>query len=1134
MYRAKVLAFPLILILLCSFSLSPARDQRFRNDAAADEHFQIPPTTDNKAYLDYFFPPRTFWQFGTGEIGGIYTNWGTFGIGYVNTPLCDGEICPSFESPENSGLEYLFAGAIWIGGIVDNDTLVSVGAEGWYTGISEFHPPHEGMAFGGVSDHSIWTLFCDSLTNPYAAGFDPFDDRPHIPLNLRVANRAHTWRSDPENYSIIYDMVITNTGPDLIQEGYVGFHIDADVFHRSNDAQGFFDDLTGSLPDKGIAYIIDNDGDPEGGFFDVTSPLRAFAFKFLQASFIPTDTAYNWWIGNGNAALDFGPQRVDEFGSVECDFGAHIGTPTGDPSKYCIMSHPGWDYDQIRTDTIEGWAPPYNSALADDFANGSDTRFLMSIGPFDLMPDSSIRLIYTNFTGADIHTDPDNLTNLPDDPDQYLANLDFTDLIAKAAVTDSLGQSLTNPTIPVMGLYARHNDLDSVVIEWDPWGFAGVDGYEIYLYNIPADSFPYPGVAPPWMAPSESDYYASVDQTYRFVFGGLSPYGVYLVSMANRFGSEAGNRSEPLMLQSGGRPPAPLVDDEFIFTQPGDPAVLSWSEPAGVDVDYYNIYKFENVEAAAWKYYPLYDIGDFSAIEEPRDSFFVNGVQYYYYAMKPYQQIDSQYTSLVDYAADSTVFVVTAVLKSGLETSFSEDVAVFEAPPRNRDILAVICADRRDFIECDSLAAFYDSILQGYDYELYNFKDTVRLYSNGIRSDWWKDLLPYRMVIVDGGLRADAFDYNYLGKISALDGFEKFIWSDGLLAYFGSLIRYSSMDYEASPDYYPVYNDFINRIMGIDSVFRIGIMYYVANTVPPLMDTLAGLVYAEPLQAEIPGLAFDSLRDPCSGSTCESIWPDDVAPSVSTFVTNENATPLHLARTLYPTTSLIEGHTIGIKSETYATTAYAFGFHPWYMKHNDARALVDYLMAQTGEYATGMTAAEVDTIYALDAYSMVPKTSNFYLGNMSGEYTADDIGQSSIVINNSVSPQTIGLMTGHPGFDGSVLDLSYFVRDLILSYGPVWGVEDRPYIISGTMIDGIPFSAAGNLVIIGHTRGDANGDLKIDVGDAVYLINFVFRNGPGPDSIYAGDANCDGEVNVADAVYLINFIFNGGSPPCLF
>lgn len=62
--------------------------------------------------------------------------------------------------------------------------------------------------------------------------------------------------------------------------------------------------------------------------------------------------------------------------------------------------------------------------------------------------------------------------------------------------------------------------------------------------------------------------------------------------------------------------------------------------------------------------------------------------------------------------------------------------------------------------------------------------------------------------------------------------------------------------------------------------------------------------------------------------------------------------------------------------------------------------------------------------------------------------------------------------------------------------------------------------------------GDANYDDAVNVGDAVFLINFVFKGGLPPDPLTVGDCNCDGQTNVADVVYLVNFVFKGGAAPC--
>ena len=61
--------------------------------------------------------------------------------------------------------------------------------------------------------------------------------------------------------------------------------------------------------------------------------------------------------------------------------------------------------------------------------------------------------------------------------------------------------------------------------------------------------------------------------------------------------------------------------------------------------------------------------------------------------------------------------------------------------------------------------------------------------------------------------------------------------------------------------------------------------------------------------------------------------------------------------------------------------------------------------------------------------------------------------------------------------------------------------------------------------------GDGNGDSAVNVGDAVFLINYVFKGGPPPDPTCSGDANGDMEINVGDAVYLISYVFKSGPPP---
>ncbi len=62
-------------------------------------------------------------------------------------------------------------------------------------------------------------------------------------------------------------------------------------------------------------------------------------------------------------------------------------------------------------------------------------------------------------------------------------------------------------------------------------------------------------------------------------------------------------------------------------------------------------------------------------------------------------------------------------------------------------------------------------------------------------------------------------------------------------------------------------------------------------------------------------------------------------------------------------------------------------------------------------------------------------------------------------------------------------------------------------------------------------RGNSNGDLKLDLADAVWLIVELFGQGPSTPCPEASDANGDDGIDLSDAVFLINYLFLGGRPP---
>lgn len=92
-------------------------------------------------------------------------------------------------------------------------------------------------------------------------------------------------------------------------------------------------------------------------------------------------------------------------------------------------------------------------------------------------------------------------------------------------------------------------------------------------------------------------------------------------------------------------------------------------------------------------------------------------------------------------------------------------------------------------------------------------------------------------------------------------------------------------------------------------------------------------------------------------------------------------------------------------------------------------------------------------------------------------------------------------------------------------------IESRPWT---TRDETVSFYADGSLEILFPPEclcGDINNDGKINVGDAVFLITYIFRGGAAPPFMECANCNGDANLNVGDAVYLINYIFRGGPGP---
>jgi hypothetical protein len=62
---------------------------------------------------------------------------------------------------------------------------------------------------------------------------------------------------------------------------------------------------------------------------------------------------------------------------------------------------------------------------------------------------------------------------------------------------------------------------------------------------------------------------------------------------------------------------------------------------------------------------------------------------------------------------------------------------------------------------------------------------------------------------------------------------------------------------------------------------------------------------------------------------------------------------------------------------------------------------------------------------------------------------------------------------------------------------------------------------------------DADGDDAVNILDVVFLINYMYKNGPTPEPVEFSDVNNDTFINILDVVYIINYLYkNGPEPVC--
>ncbi|HCY77367.1 MAG TPA: hypothetical protein DHV28_15730 [Ignavibacteriales bacterium] len=278
-----------------------------------------------------------------GNIGLTLTNFGTYGNGFSLWPDQ-----PSCEYPRGSGIEHIFDGGLWIGGIIRGNTepFVTTGAvdaasvstrgggfeftnrigEKTFERSSLYDSPN--YQPDAISHQDFVMDYTD--TNLVYLNGEPITD--HHPLGLVIHHESYAWNFPFADFFVIMNYTIKNTSSKIIDSVYVGLWTDAVVRNtritgRPSGSAFFNKGGDGYNDSIKIAYEFDSNGDP--GFTDsyigvqyLGSEPRLADKIFVQGDSISTVNFVSWQFRNTDDPNFFAPQDdISRFSKMQGYFG---------------------------------------------------------------------------------------------------------------------------------------------------------------------------------------------------------------------------------------------------------------------------------------------------------------------------------------------------------------------------------------------------------------------------------------------------------------------------------------------------------------------------------------------------------------------------------------------------------------------------------------------------------------------------------------------------------------------------------------------------------------------------------------------------------------------------------------------
>ncbi|MGB2768211.1 MAG: T9SS type A sorting domain-containing protein [Candidatus Zixiibacteriota bacterium] len=863
------------------------------------------------------------------------SNWGFLGSQWRE--LSDPETglpLPSSPFPGGSDLEYLFQGGIWIGAVVNDTPYVSVALDGWEWTYELY--PDSGVT-GSIGENEWWgdqefvAVYADTLV-PDWGPYPPPDER-HRPLGVKIVQHSYGWETPGYNEFILLDYTIENIGGDTLYEPYVGFYMDVDIAHVNENPYGSYgpqDDITGFLTvhqgdTVNIAWAADNDGhgSEDGGitateFTEGKSPTAVVGMKLLDASTQGVQLSRNWWFPWGaGLPRDWGPWKHENQGiwaQEDCNVSGDslfpeqvLGTPGSHCAKYFLMSNGEIDYDQILScvDLTEGdWLPP-NASLCADFANGWDTRFLFSFGPFEtLYPGDSLNFAVAWIAGDSFHVDPTNLAQDPDmtNPERFYLNLNFSKLVENSQTALAVYQS--GYTLPPPGspknLRLTATTDSTVSLSWSPKPYHSLLGYNLYRSTVPGEY-------------DDPPINGSVITDTVFEDTGLHATEVVYYSVASVDTSYAqGALSSDLEITVG----RPSVPTGLAAESQKDMVTVSWQHNPEGDVIGYKIYRTEDCST-----YVLVDSVGWQSLYW--DLSVVNGTIYYYRIAA----VDS--TQLESFPSD-TVWA--------LPMAFDQGLAVL-------DFTNAKLADW-DFQYGDSVDAFYSRALQSYEFDVIHHdscpppESRVSLLELSPHpvciahiEDLWQ-LCP----LLDENSQVVLRNYLRSGGKLIIEG------RSGLLRDLG-IFYYGCLELTTYLSWFEFEYDYL-RLEVVCS----------DPSIPP-SDIGCQFVGARSELAGYPDLDVDTTRVNASMDSA-SYQLDGKLPGISYVIPQDWREVVYSYHSAYPDTSSYEGMPVAIRHLGPDHQVIFFCFPLYFIQEDQATQLLHQALADLGMYPTGFESAE--------------------------------------------------------------------------------------------------------------------------------------------------------------------------------